>query len=53
MSGEALASSSSDETIDVAMVERLAAEIASACDDPELELAIVIGGGNIWRGRDR
>ena len=50
MSGEALASSSSDETIDVAMVERLAAEIASACTDPELELALVIGGGNIWRG---
>jgi uridylate kinase len=50
MSGEALASSSSDETIDVAMVERLAAEIAKSCTDPELELALVIGGGNIWRG---
>lgn len=50
MSGEALASSSSDETIDVAMVDRLAAEIASACADHDLELALVIGGGNIWRG---
>jgi uridylate kinase len=50
MSGEALASSSSDETIDVAMVDRLAAEIAEACADHELELALVIGGGNIWRG---
>jgi uridylate kinase len=50
MSGEALASSSSDETIDVAMVDRLASEIAAACAEGDLELAIVIGGGNIWRG---
>src|SRR5277367_1975502 len=50
MSGEALASSASDETIDVAMVDRLAGEIASACGTHGLELAIVIGGGNIWRG---
>jgi uridylate kinase len=50
MSGEALASSASDETIDVAMVDRLAAEIAAACAGHDLELALVIGGGNIWRG---
>jgi uridylate kinase len=50
MSGEALASSASDETIDAAVVERLAHEIASARDDLALELAIVVGGGNIWRG---
>jgi uridylate kinase len=50
MSGEALASSASDETIDVAMVDRLAGDIAAACEAQELELAIVIGGGNIWRG---
>jgi uridylate kinase len=50
MSGEALASSASDETIDVATVDRLAGEIAPACSGDELELAIVIGGGNIWRG---
>jgi uridylate kinase len=50
MSGEALASSASDETIDVAMVDRLATDIAAACEALELELAIVIGGGNIWRG---
>jgi len=50
MSGEALASSASDETVDVAMVDRLASEIALACADDDLELAIVIGGGNIWRG---
>jgi uridylate kinase len=50
MSGEALASSASDETVDVAMVDRLASDIAIACSDRDLELAIVIGGGNIWRG---
>ena len=50
MSGEALASSASDETIDVAMVDRLAGEIATACENNDLELAMVIGGGNIWRG---
>jgi uridylate kinase len=50
MSGEALASSASDETVDVAMVDRLASDIALACSDSDLELAIVIGGGNIWRG---
>jgi uridylate kinase len=50
MSGEALASSASDETVDVAMVDRLASDIALACNDDDLELAIVIGGGNIWRG---
>jgi uridylate kinase len=50
MSGEALASSASDETIDGGVVERFAREIAKARAELELELAIVIGGGNIWRG---
>ena len=50
MSGEALASSASDETIDAAMVEGLAGELASARVDLDLELAIMVGGGNIWRG---
>ncbi|MEI8051166.1 MAG: UMP kinase [Actinomycetes bacterium] len=50
MSGEALASSASDETIDAATVERLAREIAAAHEQFDLELAIVVGGGNIWRG---
>jgi uridylate kinase len=36
--------------VDVAMVDRLASDIAVACNDDDLELAIVIGGGNIWRG---
>jgi uridylate kinase len=50
MSGEALASSASDETIDSGIVNRLAGEIAGARADLDLELAIMIGGGNIWRG---
>ena len=55
LSGEALASSASDETIDGEVVERLAGDIAEVIaerkgrGDP-LELAIVVGGGNIWRG---
>src|SRR5664280_1815541 len=50
MSGEALASSASDETIDASMVERIAVEIARARDELDLELAVMVGGGNIWRG---
>jgi len=50
MSGEALASSASDETIDASVVERIAAEIARARAELELELAVMVGGGNIWRG---
>ncbi|HUC38125.1 MAG TPA: UMP kinase [Acidimicrobiales bacterium] len=50
MSGEALASSASDETIDALVAERLAGEIADARAELDLELAIMVGGGNIWRG---
>ena len=50
MSGEALASAASDETIDAATVERLSKEMARAMDGGGLELAVVVGGGNIWRG---
>ena len=50
MSGEALASSASDETIDAVTVERLAGEIAEAKAANHLELAVMVGGGNIWRG---
>jgi uridylate kinase len=50
LSGEALASSLSDETIDGAVVERLASEIAEVVSRSGTELAIVVGGGNIWRG---
>ncbi|MFZ0665081.1 MAG: UMP kinase [Acidimicrobiales bacterium] len=50
MSGEALASSQNDETIDPNVLERLAKEIAEAREQLDLELAVMIGGGNIWRG---
>ena len=50
MSGEALASSARDETIDASIVEHLAKEIASAKEADDLELAVMVGGGNIWRG---
>ena len=50
LSGEALASSASDETIDAAIVSRLAGEIAASCAELGTEMAVVIGGGNIWRG---
>ena len=50
MSGEALASAASDETIDTATVERMAKEMAQAMDAGGLQLAVVVGGGNIFRG---
>jgi uridylate kinase len=50
LSGEALASAASDETIDATTVDFLALEIASAMRRGGLELAVVVGGGNIWRG---
>jgi uridylate kinase len=50
LSGEALASSASDETIDATTVDFLATEIAHAVAGGDLQLGIVVGGGNIWRG---
>ena len=50
LSGEALASSASDETIDGTVVERLAGEVARARAELAVEIAVVVGGGNIWRG---
>jgi len=50
MSGEALASSASDETVDADVVDRLAGEIAQAREGAAIELAVMVGGGNIWRG---
>jgi len=50
LSGEALASASSDETIDAGTVRRIAAEIAESVEDLGVQLAVMVGGGNIWRG---
>jgi uridylate kinase len=50
LSGEAFASSASDETIDGGVVERIATEVAEARNRLGCQIAVVIGGGNIWRG---
>ncbi len=50
LSGEAFASGEVDETIDGAVVDRLAAEIAEVRQELGTEVAVVVGGGNIWRG---
>ena len=49
LSGEAFADPETHFGIDAAVVQRIAEEIASA---PELgvDIAVVVGGGNIWRG---
>jgi uridylate kinase len=52
LSGEALTSPSSTETIDLAVIDRLASELAEARSELGVELAIMMGGGNIWRGND-
>ncbi|HLX77539.1 MAG TPA: UMP kinase [Acidimicrobiales bacterium] len=51
ISGEAFASSSSEETIDAQTVDRIAKEIADSIDELGVELAVMMGGGNIWRGQ--
>ena len=50
LSGEAFASDAADETIDGAVVERIAKEIAEVRGELGTEIAVVVGGGNIWRG---
>ena len=50
LSGEAFASSSSVDTIDTEIVDRIAAELADAREELGVEIAVVVGGGNIWRG---
>jgi uridylate kinase len=50
LSGEAFASASVDETIDGAVVDRIAREIAEVRTELGTEVAVVVGGGNIWRG---
>ncbi len=50
LSGEAFASNAVDETIDTAVVDRLAGEISEVRRELGTEIAVVVGGGNIWRG---
>jgi uridylate kinase len=50
LSGEAFADPATGYGIDGAVVARIAEEIASAHDELGVEIAVVVGGGNIWRG---
>jgi uridylate kinase len=50
LSGEAFASGAADETIDSGVVDRIARELAKAHADLGVQIGIVVGGGNIWRG---
>jgi uridylate kinase len=50
ISGEALAGERRIDTIDAEAVDRIAKEVAEARADLGVEIAIVVGGGNIWRG---
>jgi len=49
LSGEAFAGESSY-GIDGPVVERIAAEIAAAYAEFDVDIGVVVGGGNIWRG---
>jgi len=50
LSGEAFADTSSSFGIDAAVVQRIAEEVAEARVELNVEIAIVVGGGNIFRG---
>ncbi len=50
LSGEALANGSADGIYDNAFVDEVAASLV-ACVRDGYELAVVVGAGNIWRGR--
>jgi uridylate kinase len=50
LSGEAFADSSIGSGIDAVVVKRLAEEVADATDALNAQIAIVVGGGNIFRG---
>lgn len=50
LSGEALRASGSHDNISPEIVGRIAREIHEARQNSQVELAIVVGGGNFWRG---
>jgi uridylate kinase len=50
LSGEAFADTTIGYGIDSVVVQRIAEEVASARADLDVDIAIVVGGGNIWRG---
>jgi len=51
LSGEALRETGSQDNISPEIVEAMALQIKAAKEEkPELEIALVVGGGNFWRG---
>jgi uridylate kinase len=50
LSGEAFADSTTNFGIDAVVVQRIAEELAEARAELGVEIAVVVGGGNIWRG---
>ena len=50
LSGEAFAERSTGFGIDSSVVQRIADEIAEVHRELGVEMAVVVGGGNIWRG---
>jgi uridylate kinase len=52
MGGEHLTGDDSRYGIDPRAAQRLARILAQTIKDTGVELAVVIGGGNVWRGRD-
>ena len=50
LSGEAFADSSIGSGIDAVVVKRLAEEVADASEALKVQIAIMVGGGNIFRG---
>ena len=51
LSGEALSGKDNDKAIDPLKVREVAKEIKDAYDLGNLEIGIIVGGGNIWRGK--
>jgi len=50
LSGEVFADTSTGSGIDATVVQRIADEVAEATTDLGVEIAVVVGGGNIFRG---
>jgi uridylate kinase len=50
LSGEAFAEVGGGAGIDAAVVQRIAEEVASSRTDLDVDVAVVVGGGNIFRG---
>ena len=50
LSGEAFADSTTGFGIDAEVVHRLAVEIHDVREELDVEIAVVVGGGNFWRG---